>query len=99
LDALPKGSKCNQDYCIDNILLGLDQVRTGNARHKVAMTLMMHMDNSMDHNGAKFSEKMSLNGLGRVSHPAYSPDISSCDFWTFRTIKEMIKDRHFQSPE
>jgi len=69
LDALPKGSKSNQDYFIDNLLPALNQVRTGNARHKVAPTLMVHMDNSMRPNGAKITEKMSLKGLG-VSTPS-----------------------------
>jgi hypothetical protein len=63
LDALPKGSKYNQDYFIDNRLPALNQVRTGNGRLKVAPTLMVHMDNSMCHDGPKITEKMSLKGL------------------------------------
>jgi hypothetical protein len=37
--------------------------------------------------------------LGRALHPAYSPDISPCDFWAFETIKWIIKDRRLQGPE
>jgi hypothetical protein len=44
LDALPKGSKFNQDDFIDNLLLALNQVKTGNARLKVATTLMVPMN-------------------------------------------------------
>jgi hypothetical protein len=57
------------------------------------------MDYSMCHNGAKITKKMSLKALGRAPHPAYSPDISPCDFCAFRTIEGMIKDRHLQGPE
>jgi hypothetical protein len=32
LAALPKGSKYNQDYFIDNLFPALNQVRTGNVR-------------------------------------------------------------------
>jgi hypothetical protein len=57
------------------------------------------MDNSMCHSGAKITEKMSFKRLERALYPAYSPYINPCDFWAFETIKGMIKDRHFQSPE
>jgi hypothetical protein len=53
---------------------------------------MAHMDNSMLHHGAKIIKKMPFKGLGRLLHPAHSPDISPCDFWAFGTIKEMIKN-------
>jgi hypothetical protein len=92
LDALPKGSKSNQDDFIDNLLPALNQARTGNAHHKGAPTLKVHMDNSMFYHGAKMARNMSLKGLGQRLHPSYSPDTSPCDFWAFGTIKEMIKD-------
>jgi hypothetical protein len=60
---------------------------------------MAHLDNSMSHDRAIITEKISVKGLGRTPHPAYSPDISPCDFWAFGTIQGMIKDRHFHSPE
>jgi hypothetical protein len=31
--------------------------------------------------------------LGRAEHPAYSPDLSPCDFWLFGFLKEKVKDR------
>jgi hypothetical protein len=57
------------------------------------------MANSMCHNRAKITEKMSLKGLTRAPHPAHSPDIGPCDFWAFGTIKEIIKDRHLHGAE
>jgi hypothetical protein len=99
LDALPKGSKSNQGYSIDNLLPALNHVRTRNVRHKVTPTLMVHMDNSMTHNGTRITEKMSLKALRRAPHSAYSPDICPCDFWAFGTSKGMRKDQHVQSPE
>jgi hypothetical protein len=64
LDALSKGSKYNQDDFIHNRLPALNQVRTGDARHNVAPTLMVHIDNSIDHNGAKITEKTSVKRSG-----------------------------------
>jgi hypothetical protein len=71
LDVPPKGFKYNQDHSIDNILPDLNQVRTGNGRHKVTTTLMMHMDNSMCHNRAKITKKMPFKGMERARHPAH----------------------------
>jgi histone-lysine N-methyltransferase SETMAR len=99
LDVLSKGSKYYQDYSIDDLIPALNQVRTGNARLRVAPTLILHMDNSISRNGTKITAKMLLKRLRQVSHPAYSPDISPCDFWVFETIKGMIKNRHLHGPE
>jgi hypothetical protein len=67
LNVIPKGSKYNQDYFIDNLPPALNQVRIGNVRHKGMLTLMMHIDNSICHNGAKITEKMTLKRLGEHS--------------------------------
>jgi hypothetical protein len=98
LDARPKGSKCNQDYFIDNLLPALNHVRTGDARLKAATTLMGDIDNSICREGATITKKILLKGLGRARHPAYSPDINPYDFWAFGPIKRMITDRHFHGP-
>jgi hypothetical protein len=98
-NTLPKRSKYNQNYFIDNLLSALNPVRTGNTRYKMALILLVHMNNSMCHNGAKITEKMPLKGLGRASHSAYSSNINPCDFWEFGTIRRMIKDRHLQDLE
>jgi hypothetical protein len=98
LDTLPKGSKSNHDYLIDNLLPALSQVRTGNDRHKVATSLNLHMDNSMCHDGATIAKKMSLKGLGRAPHPTDSPYINPSDFWVFERITRMITDPHLQGP-
>jgi hypothetical protein len=30
-------------------------------------------------------------------HPAYSPDLSACDFWLFGMLKGILNDREFHS--
>jgi hypothetical protein len=88
VDALPKGSKYTQDYSIYELLPALNQVRTGNARLKVTPTLMVHMNNSICHNGAKIPEKMPVKGLGRTSHPIYSRDINPVTSGHSESLKE-----------
>jgi hypothetical protein len=57
------------------------------------------MDNSIGHNGRKMTEIISDPKLQRLPYPAYSPDMSPCDFWIFRMLKEKMKDRAFQTVE
>jgi histone-lysine N-methyltransferase SETMAR len=37
--------------------------------------------------------------IERLPHPAYSPDLSPCDFWLFGMLKGNMKDRAFQTVE
>jgi hypothetical protein len=37
--------------------------------------------------------------LQRLDHPAYSPDLSPCDFWFFRRAKTAIQNKSFQGPD
>jgi hypothetical protein len=53
LDALPKGSKLNQQYFIDYVFPGL-QMENRNLRRRMPLaTFWVHMDTSMCHNGLK----------------------------------------------
>jgi hypothetical protein len=63
LDALPKVSKYNQNDFIGNLLPAFDQFRIGNARDKVIPTLIVHLENSRCHDGARITEQMLLKGL------------------------------------
>jgi hypothetical protein len=33
--------------------------------------------------------------MARLPHPPYSPDSSPCEFWLFRMVKGILKDREF----
>jgi hypothetical protein len=37
--------------------------------------------------------------LERLDQPAYSPDLSPCDFWFFGRAKTAIQDQSFEDPE
>jgi hypothetical protein len=49
---------------------------------------MAHMNNSMCDNRARITEKMSVKGLERASHPAYSPDINPVTSGHSEQLKE-----------
>jgi histone-lysine N-methyltransferase SETMAR len=57
------------------------------------------MDNSMCHNGRKVTDELENLKLVPVAHPPYSRDLSPCDFWLFRMLKQKIQDRVFGTTE
>jgi hypothetical protein len=99
LEALPKGTKFNQDYFIDAIFPGLYHEKTRISRKEGFPAFSVHMDNSMCHNGNKISEKLTKGSIERPPDPPYSPDISPCDFWLFGMREHKMKDRQFQSQQ
>jgi hypothetical protein len=43
--------------------------------------------------------KIEKNSISRIFHPLSSPEISSCDFWVFGTLKQILKDRELPSSD
>ena len=96
IDALPKGSKFNADYYINNILIPLTENGTlypdTNGRR-----LNLHVDNARPHTAKKSTQTMEYLGLKKVPHPPYSPDIAPSDFFLFGYVKEKLKGIKFNS--
>jgi transposase len=99
LNFLLKGTKVNQDYFVDTMLSNLYSEKRRFARCKGVPSFSVHMDNSMSYNGAKITDKLEKRHIGRAPHPPYSPDLSLCDFWSFRILKQKMKERVFRSEE
>jgi len=95
---LPKGSKFNAGYYVSAILEQLAQLpgpRGGERRGK----LFVHADNARPHTARMSLDFCDQNKLSVVSHPAYSPDLSPCDFWLFGHLKSILKGRKYDCPE
>lgn len=43
-----------------------------------------------------FMEYLETQSVKLMGHPAYSPDLSPCDFWLFLKIKEQLRGKDFQ---
>jgi hypothetical protein len=50
-------------------------------------------------NGSKVVSKLDKHHTARLPHPFYSPDLRPCDFWLFGTLKGILKDREYHSPD
>jgi hypothetical protein len=98
-DLLNPHTTFNQDYFIAQIIPGLYNHQRNLRRRKHQIALQIHMDNSMCHNGRKVTQEFERKKMIRLPHPAYSPDISPCDFWFFGFLKEKLKNIQLSTPE
>jgi hypothetical protein len=94
LDALPKIVKFTQDYFLSELLPQLDNEKHHVTCYKQTTNFVMHMGNSICHNGPKVTHKYISRHFIQAYHPSYSPDLSLCDFWFFRLLKTQMKDCH-----
>jgi hypothetical protein len=99
LDSLPKGCKMNSQYFCDVVLGEAKRAVTTIAGESGIELMKIHMDNCKVHNSAKTTERLDEFQITRLPHPAYSRDISPCDFWFFGWTKNELQGKQFQGPD
>ena len=60
---------------------------------------LLHHDNAPAHTSLVVRKILTQNNMTTVPHLAYSPDLASCDFSLFPTMKVRLKRRRFVSLE
>ena len=60
---------------------------------------MLQQDNARVHTCKVAMDAVEQNGYELIPHPAYSPDLASCDFFLFPNLRKDICGRHFRSDE
>ena len=60
--------------------------------------LLLH-DNSNAHTAAVTLDFLATNDVQLVTHPRYSPDLASCDWFLFPSVKRQLKGKQFQNAE
>ena len=75
-------AKWYTEECLSNILKQVENCRCLN-------DLIIHHDNaSSPHKATQTMEYLEAQRIKLMGYPAYSPDLSVCDFWLFPKIKE-----------
>lgn len=98
VDELPKGVTFTTDYFINNILEKLTKRGTA-FPDRDGKRLNLHFDNARPHTADKTIQYMELNGLKKVPHPPYSPDIAPSDFFLFGYTKDKLQGCSFNTRE
>ena len=60
---------------------------------------ILHQDNAPVHVSRVVKQTMSDLNKEPLQHPPYSPDLAICDFFLFRTVKDHLRGRKFESRE
>ena len=91
--ALDKGQTLDQSYYMDNILTPV--IKEINKQRPIAGTkgIKLLHDNARPHATKEVVNFLHDEGISLMPHPAYSPDLSPCDFWLFDYIKRNLTDQ------
>lgn len=80
------------------ILRRFDAAHSRRRRHAVVNGhKFIHLDNAPAHNASYTLTLLRILGWSRLPHPAYSPDLSPCDFWPFSRIKKDMRGIRYRS--
>jgi hypothetical protein len=91
LHCLSRGRKYNKEYFTNLILEDINETCNHGHGQRVTKDMLIHMDNWKVHNYQESSCKIQCMRLTRLPHPAYSPDLSPCDFWFFGYAKNSFR--------
>ena len=58
-------------------------------------TMLFHHDNTPSHRASTTQETINRRSIEVLGHPPYSPDLASCDFFLFPTLKKILRGGQF----
>ena len=94
---VPKGSSVTGKFYRESVLIQLvDFYQKRRPRTGVRSIKIIH-DNAPAHKSTTVQEYLKESGLDVLGHPPYCPDLSPCDLWLFRRLKEMLAGHRFES--
>jgi hypothetical protein len=99
IDILPQNQKMDAEYFSEYIIPSLVSICYPTGRSCRQRKCAVHCDNAPIHNSKVVTDKLDEQNLKRMPHPAYSPDLSSCDFFLFGYLKDKLIDRQYTTPE
>ena len=60
--------------------------------------ITLHHDNALAHTAATAREFLASESVKLLSHPLYSPDLASCNFFVFPHLKKPMRGTRYDSP-
>ena len=93
---LPRGEKFNKQFFTNVVMDDLLSKIISQRPVKKCAEIIIHMDNARPH---LIQEWLDSNGLQRLPHPPYSPDLAPSDFFLFGYLKMKLEGRNFESDE
>ena len=90
--AVDKGIKIDRFYYRDNCLTAVvREIKKQRPKTGTKGIKLLH-DGASPHDNQEVRYYLSEAGVGLIPHPAYSPDLSPCDYWLNDYIKRNLED-------
>jgi histone-lysine N-methyltransferase SETMAR len=96
---LHQNQKRDAEYFSEYIIPSLVSIFCPTERSSRQRKCVVHFDNAPIHNSKVVTDKLDEQNLKRRPHPAYSPDLSPCDFFLFWHLKDKLIDKQYTTPE
>lgn len=93
---LPRGQSFNKEFFMDTVLADLLETIKLARPVKKTSELILHIDNARPH---LVDDYLTRNGLTRLPHPPYSPDLAPSDFFLFGYLKMRLEGKFFNSDD
>ncbi len=84
-------------YVLRHLRLAIRNRRRHLWSHRTVQPYLLHDDNASCHTSDGTARFQQLNGIVRVPHPPYSPDLAPCEFFLFSHLKRQIRGVEFNS--
>ncbi len=75
------------------------ETRRGRRVRENLSEYLLHMDNAGPHRSLLVRGYMRVQEWNKMPHPAYSPDLSPCDFFLFPLLKRKLRGIQFHNTE
>ncbi len=82
-------------YVLRQLRLAIRNRRRNLWRNRTQQPYLLHDDNASCHTSTGTVNYQAANGIVRVPHPPYSPDLALCDFFLFSYLKRQIRGLEF----
>jgi histone-lysine N-methyltransferase SETMAR len=99
VDFLPNRATITAErYCDQLAIVHQNLLKTRSALVNRKGVLLLH-DNARPHTAVRTREQLQRLGWEVLPHPAYSPDISPCDYYLFLSLTNFLANKNFSDEE
>ena len=98
IDYFEKGRTINSKYYIA-LLEPLKEEITKKWLQMKKKIVVFHQDNAPCYKSIPMMAKLQELHFELLSHPPYSPDLATSDYWLFADLKRMLQEKRFGSSE
>ncbi len=89
---IPKGQTVIGKYYVNHVLLKVFKNFKKITKRKMVKHLILHHNNATSYKANIINKYLSKNKVKILSHPFYSLDLASCDFFLFPKIKKELDE-------